>query len=89
MSCSAIQCLTFFYFLSLVIMSIVTVTQPYLQQTNQFEMNNTSEEIDLSPAWKLGVVINQFLVLFIGKLSLPTNIHTHVLLKVRIVQNNV
>ena len=68
MAVSVVDSLTCLYFLSLLLMVIVTNVKPYLDQESvNIQRINHTIEVDLDETLMKGVVINQFMVFILGE----------------------
>ena len=68
MAVSVVDSLTCLYFLSLLLMVIVTNVKPYLDQESvNIQRINHTIEVDLDETLMKGVVINQCMVLILGE----------------------
>ena len=71
MAYSVADIFTYLYFTFLLLMVIITNTFPYITQSDtEIPIIPSSHEIDLEQPLTVGVVVNQFLVLLIGKYTL-------------------
>ena len=68
MAVSVADSLTCLYFLSLLLIVIITNVKPYLDQDKvQIQKINQTMEVDLEEELLKGVVINQFMVFILGE----------------------